>query len=160
MIRRLLPFALLGLSLTGCRAAGFFAAGALVGVAVASHPHEEIVYVEAPPAPPAATPAPPPAPVVVPPPPQPVRFDAHAAHASLQAIDLAPCRDRGVPAGARVHAIVTFAPSGNVQRAVIDQPGGLSRDAVQCLAELVTVARAPSWEEGGAKSIEESWAVP
>jgi hypothetical protein len=157
MVRSFLPFALLALSLTACRAAGFFAAGALVGVAVASRSHEEVVYVDAPPPPPAP---PPPAPVIVPPAPQPVRFDAHAAHASLQAIDLAPCLERGVPSGARVHAVVTFVPSGTVQRAVIDQPGGLSRDAVQCLAELVTVARVPSWEDGGAKSVEETWTLP
>ena len=75
-------------------------------------------------------------------------------------MDLGSCRAQGVPANARVHAVVTFAPSGDVKRALIDQPSGLSREAVQCLAEAVTTAHVPAWDEGGAKSVEESWILP
>jgi len=176
MLRRLLslglPLSLLALAASGCyaRGLGLFAAGAVVGAAVASHPHEEVVVVEAPPPPPppaAPPPAPPPPPAAdpAPPPPpvpatpQPLRFDAREAHAALGSLDLSSCEARGVPAGARVHAVVTFAPGGDVRRALIDEPAGLSPDAVQCLAEQVTTARAPAWESGGDQSVEHRWTL-
>jgi hypothetical protein len=143
--------------MTGCyaRAGASFAAGVLLGAAVASHAHEEVVVVEAPsrapePAPLPALPQPPA------PPPPPARFDASAAHAALRSVDVASCRVHGVPTGAQVHVVVTFEPSGSVRSAVIDQPSGLSRDAVQCLADVITTARVPSWD-GGNTSVEERY---
>jgi hypothetical protein len=61
-----------------------------------------------------------------------------------------------VPEDAQVHVVVTFEPSGSVKGAVIDQPPGLSRDAVQCLADVITTARVPPWE-GGSMSVEERY---
>jgi hypothetical protein len=51
---------------------------------------------------------------------------------------------------------VTFEPSGTVKGAVIDQPSGLSRDAVQCLANVITTARVLPWD-GGDASVEEQY---
>jgi hypothetical protein len=156
MTRGLLPFGLIALLMTGCyaRAGASFAAGVLLGAAVTSHLHEEVVVVEAPSRAPEPAPLPPALPQ--PPHPPPARFDASAAHAALRSADVASCRARGVPAGAQVHVVVTFEPSGSVRSAVIDQPSGLSRDAVQCLADVITTARVPPWD-GGNTSVEERY---
>lgn len=130
-------FVLLAVTATGCghRRTVVFASGVFVGTTVASHHDHEIIVYE-------------PAPVLisrryerVPPPNEPA-FDYAAARSALAAANLGACRAAGTPRGYG-HASVTFSPSGNVIRIVVDAPGGLSPDAVACIGRELGTATVP-----------------
>jgi hypothetical protein len=157
-MRRLLALSLLLLlvpNLTGCRGAGWFVGGALVGAAIASshehYDHEVIVYepryvvVTEPYVPPPPPPAPPPS------------FDAPAARSSLDAVELDSCRAQGAPHGYG-HARVTFAAAGNVTKVVVDSPAGLSTEAVSCIGSHLATASIPAYE-GAPVTVGKTWLV-
>jgi hypothetical protein len=149
-MNRWLPFAVLLVTLpatSGCgRGALALGTGMLVGAAIVASqepPREEVVvYQNAPPvyvvsAPPRpAPPPPPPAPAPVP------AFNAAAARASLDGIELGACREQGAPVGYG-HARVTFAPDGSVSHVAIDSPDGLSGQAVKCIGAALGTATVP-----------------
>lgn len=163
-MRRLLAFSLLLLvvpELSGCRGAGWFVGGALVGAAIAAHHDHEVVYYEPryvvvtepyvyvpPPAPPARE---------TPPGPVPPSFDAAAARNSLDAVELDSCREQGAPKGYG-HARVTFAAGGNVTKVVVDSPSGLSTEAVACLGAHLATASVPTFE-GAPVTVGKTWLV-
>ncbi len=136
-MKRWLLLLLLVLFVSGCR--GFGAALLLTAVVLhtASHTHHEhpqVVYVSA------EQPPLEPGPIVVMPPPsrdevvevRTIPFNARQARTGLAGADFQACRTEGAPRGYG-HAAVTFGPSGNVTRVVIDRPGGLTPQAVNCL---------------------------
>lgn len=156
-MRRLLPFVVLALPLlTGCRA-GFFAAGVLTGVAIASQPSPESVVYE---------PEPEPAVLIAPthmPPPAPVRpeagprFDQGAARNALDSVDVDACKAEGLPNGYG-HARVTYARDGHVQKVVIDGPAGLSPEAVSCVGNALGAAMVPAFD-GAPVTVATTWHV-
>jgi len=163
-MRRLLAVALLLLAipaLTGCRGAGWFVGGALVGAAIASHHDHEVVvyepryvvvtepYVYVPPPPPPARESPPG--------PPPIGFDGAAARASLDSVELDSCRAQGAPKGYG-HAKLTFAPAGNITKVVVDSPAGLSAEAVSCIGSHLATASAPPFE-GSPVTVGKTWLV-
>jgi hypothetical protein len=117
----------------------------LVGAAIVASqeppPREEVVvYQNAPPVYVVA-----PQPRVAPPPPAPAplpAFDAAAARAALDAIELGTCRADGAPLGYG-HARVTFEPDGTVGHVAIDSPSGLSDAAVKCIGAVLGTATVP-----------------
>jgi hypothetical protein len=119
-----------------------FAAGVMLGVAITQlPPREPVVVVETEPTewtptvdPGAAAPTPPNE--------LPEPFDTAAAQARLDELDVARCREHGLPNG-YVHARFTFAPSGRAQRIVIDSPGGIGPDALACLRDTLSPAAVP-----------------
>jgi hypothetical protein len=148
-MNRWLPFALLVVTLpatAGCgRGALALGTGMLVGAAIVASqepPREEVVvYQNAPPVyvvsqPRPAPPPPPPAPA------PPAAFDAAAARAALDGIELGPCHDQGAPLGYG-HARVTFAPDGTVRHVAIDSPSGMSDAAVRCIGATLGTATVP-----------------
>jgi hypothetical protein len=169
-MRRWLPLLLLSLGLplvTGCRGAGWFVAGAVAGVAIATsehhhHVHEHVIVYEPIPVPPPPRPlvyVPPPAPPdrdrpADPPPPS---FDASAARSALSAVDLGACKAAGAPAGYG-HARVTFVETGHVAKVVVDSPAGLSPDAVQCIGNRLGTAEVSPFE-GSEIAVGHTWLV-
>jgi hypothetical protein len=77
-------------------------------------------------------------------------FDPRAARAVLSSIDLSACRQAGARAGFG-HAKVTIDANGNVSKVVIDEPAGLSADAVKCIGERLGAATFPPF--GGSLTI-------
>lgn len=86
-------------------------------------------------------------------------LDPHVARAALSAVDLSSCRDAGVPAGAQGHAVVTLNPSGDISKVVVDQPRGLSPDAVECIGHAIGGARIAPFR-GSLVTIGTTWYVP
>lgn len=166
MKRLHVPFLLLVLLLTsGCGRAGFgvamFATGVLVGASSHHHHHRRVTYVE--------VDAPPPTVIVVPAPqspssrdavpaPLPPSFDPIRARNALGNVDLTKCRAEGAPS-VHGHAKVTYLPSGNISKVVIDQPGGLSLSAVTCIGRELGLARVESFE-GTEVTVGTTWFVP
>jgi hypothetical protein len=163
-MRRILAFVVLltaMTALTGCRGAGWFVGGALVGAAIASHHDQEVVYVE-----PHYVVVSEPY-VYVPPPPPPAReapegpagpkFDAPAARSALDAVDLAECRAQGAPRGYG-HARVTFAEGGNVTKVIVDSPAGLPAEAVSCVGQRLATASVPPFD-GVPVTVGKTWLV-
>jgi hypothetical protein len=68
-------------------------------------------------------------------------FDVSAARATFNGIDLTGCMDGGAPKYG--HAKVTVAPTGRVERVVIDDPPGLPPRAVACIGERLGGATLP-----------------
>jgi hypothetical protein len=146
-------------ALGGCRGAGWFLGGALVGAAIASHTTTEVVYepiyvVSGP-----SVYVPPPAPPAreTPPEPPPPGFDAPAARASLDGVDLDACHDAGAPRGYG-HAKITFSSEGNVTKVVVDSPPGLSAEAVSCIGQRLGSAAVPAYV-GAPVTVGKTWLV-
>jgi hypothetical protein len=161
-----LPLLLLTTSCT--RGGAALGAGVLAGWAIASatqHHEPETVYIDRvvvvhDPAPAPRMEPPPVLPPAPPPPPPPARpFDATQAKISLEQTNVAACRSQGVPRG-YVHARVRFGNAGEVSRVVIDEPAGLSAEAVACIGERISTASAPPFDGESAPSIGMSWFVP
>jgi hypothetical protein len=151
-MNRWLPFALLVVTLpatTGCgRGALALGTGMIVGAAIVASqepPREEVVvYQNAPPVyvvsqPRPAPPPPPPAQV------PPAAFNAAAARAAFDSIDLGECKAEGAPLGYG-HARVTFAPDGNATHVAIESPSGLSSSAVKCIGAALGTATVPPFD--------------
>ncbi len=151
-MNRWLPFALLVVTLpvtAGCgRGALALGTGMLVGAAIVASQEpprereEVVVYQNAPPvyvvSQPQRPAAPPPPPAPAPPP----AFDAAAARAALDAIELGSCHAEGAPLGYG-HARVTFSPDGTVRHVAIDSPSGLNDAAVRCIGAALGTATVP-----------------
>ena len=70
-------------------------------------------------------------------------FDPASARGALAATDVTSCGPAGAAAGYG-HATVTFNPDGVISKVVIDEPSGLSPEAVRCVGDrLGTVKLAP-----------------
>lgn len=70
-------------------------------------------------------------------------FDPASVRATLGAVDVTSCRSKGA-APAYGHATVTVNPDGVISKVIIDEPGGLPADAVQCIGDrLGAVTTAP-----------------
>jgi hypothetical protein len=167
----LVPFALLAslaLASTGCSArdARIMSTAFLVGSFTVAEMVERdrerreeplsVIYVNA-----AGAPAPlPPASVrdrVPDPEPLPA-FDGARARSALSSVDVAACRELGVPRGYG-HAKVSFNPSGEATKVVVDEPSGLSPAAARCIGDrLGTVAVDPF--RGSYVTVGTTWFVP
>ncbi|HVH42143.1 MAG TPA: hypothetical protein VM925_07355 [Labilithrix sp.] len=66
-------------------------------------------------------------------------FDPQAARAAFNTIDVAECRSAGAPSGYG-HARVTINPDGRVSKVVVDEPAGLSAEAVRCIGDRLGTA--------------------
>jgi hypothetical protein len=75
-------------------------------------------------------------------------LDAASARASLQHVDLGPCREHGLPRG-YVHARVTFGNAGTPARIDLDGPEGLSKEAVTCVGGGLSRASMPPFVGDG-----------
>lgn len=128
-----------------------FMSGAIVGAAIVSadvsdahRGHRDrdvptVVYVSVPPGPPQA----PPRDRVRPPQPPTAAFDGVAARSAFAQVDLSHCRNVGAPS-AHGHAKVSFNPSGEASKVVVDEPADLSPSAAKCIGDaLGTVTVAP-----------------
>jgi len=70
-------------------------------------------------------------------------FDSNAARTQFNDIDVTSCRDAGTASGFG-HANVTFSPDGRVTKVLVDEPRGLSTEAVSCVgSRLGTVSVSP-----------------
>lgn len=70
-------------------------------------------------------------------------FDPIGARSALAATDVASCKSPGTAEGYG-HATVTFNPDGVISKVVIDEPSGMSPEAVRCVGDrLGTVKLSP-----------------
>lgn len=70
------------------------------------------------------------------PPPPPPSFDALRARQELAQVELAKCRESGAPRGYG-HAKVTFNPSGDISKVVIDEPAAMAGPAAKCIGDAI-----------------------
>jgi hypothetical protein len=85
-------------------------------------------------------------------------FDGARARSELSSVDVADCREAGVPRGYG-HARVSFNPSGEATKVVVDEPSGLSPRAYRCIGDrLGTVTVAPF--RGSYVTVGTTWFVP
>ena len=94
----------------------------------------------------------------VPEPREAVAFDAHGARATLAAVDLSSCRELGAPRGYG-HAIVTYSAEGFPAKVVVDDPAGLSDQAVKCVGERLGTGHVPAFG-GPAAKVGVTWFIP
>lgn len=127
-----------------------FVSGAVVGAAIASadvsdahRGHRDrdvptIVYVSVPPAPPREPPRDrvrtPQAPTAA--------FDGVAARAAFAQVDLSHCKSAGAPS-AHGHAKVSFNPSGEASKVVVDEPADLAPAAAKCIGDALGAVTVP-----------------
>jgi hypothetical protein len=92
------------------------------------------------------------------PPPDPVPFRLGAGRGALGRLDLAPCREQGLPQG-YLHVRVTFRHNGRVVHAAVESPASPPDEALSCIGEqLQTVAMVPAFD-GGDVTISKSYFV-
>lgn len=117
---------------------------------------EEVIYVHTGPV---ATPPTPPRSRLdrLPPDDDPPPFDAVAARGALARIDVSVCRTAGAPPGYG-HAKVSFNPSGEATKVVIDEPNGLPATAVKCIGDRLGAARVPAFR-GSYVTVGTTWLV-
>jgi hypothetical protein len=77
--------------------------------------------------------------------PDPVLFRLGAGYGALGQLDLAPCRDQGLPPG-YLHMRVTFRQSGRVVRAAVESPVAPPPEALACIGEQLEAAMVPLFE--------------
>jgi len=70
------------------------------------------------------------------PPPPPPSFDALRARQELAQVELTKCRESGAPRGYG-HAKVTFNPSGDISKVVIDEPAAMAAPASKCIGDAI-----------------------
>jgi hypothetical protein len=75
----------------------------------------------------------------------PIFFALGAGYGALGRIDLAPCKDQGLPPG-YLRLRVTFRGSGRVVRAAIESPVAPPPDALACIANQLEAAAVPIFE--------------
>jgi hypothetical protein len=78
---------------------------------------------------------------------EPVLFRLGAGYGALGHLDLAPCREQGLPPG-YVHMRVTFRHSGRVVHAAVESAAPPPREALACIGERLEVAIVPVFEGG------------
>lgn len=127
-----------------------FMSGAMVGAAIASadvsdahRGHRDrdvptVVYVSAPP----STPREPPRDRVRTPQPPTTPFDAVAARSGFASVDLSHCTNAGTPA-THGHAKVSFNPSGEASKVVVDEPAALSPSSAKCIGDALGTVTVP-----------------
>lgn len=84
-------------------------------------------------------------------------FDPVRARTALAETDLSTCRAVGAPRGYG-HAIVTYSEEGAATKVVIDDPGGLSASAVQCVGLELGKQRVGSFD-GPATEVGVTWFI-
>jgi hypothetical protein len=93
--------------------------------------------------------APAPAAVATPPmqmmPLEPMLFRIGAGYGALGRLDLATCREKGLPQG-YLHVRVTFRHSGRVVRAAVESPVAPPREALDCIGEQLEIAMVPVFD--------------
>jgi hypothetical protein len=72
-------------------------------------------------------------------------FDAASARAALASVDVSTCRQAGAPQGYG-HARVTFNPDGAISKVIVDEPAGLTPQALQCIGDRLGSVRAQPFE--------------
>jgi hypothetical protein len=77
--------------------------------------------------------------------PDPIPFRIGAGHGALGSIDLAPCREQGLPPG-YLAMRVTFHRDGRVARAVVEGPVPPPEEALECVAEQIEGATVPVFD--------------
>jgi hypothetical protein len=91
---------------------------------------------------------------VAPPPP----FDAIRARTELARVDLTSCRETPAPRGYG-HAKVTFNPSGDISKVVIDEPARLTPEAAKCIGDAIGRTTIPTFD-GSLVTVGTTWLVP
>jgi hypothetical protein len=79
--------------------------------------------------------------------PDPVFFRLGAGYGAVGAIDLGPCRDKGLDPG-YVHIHVTFDGAGTVAHASVESPTPPPPEALACISERLKAAAVPAFEGG------------
>jgi hypothetical protein len=79
--------------------------------------------------------------------PDPVFFRLGAGYGALGEVDLASCRQQGLPPG-YLHMRVTFRHSGRVVRAAVESSVAPPREALACIGEQLEMAMVPVFEGG------------
>jgi len=79
--------------------------------------------------------------------PDPVFFRLGAGYGALGQVDLAPCRDHGLPRG-YVHVRVTFRTDGRVAHAALQSDVLPPAEALACVGERLELASVPAFEGG------------
>jgi len=79
--------------------------------------------------------------------PDPILFRLGAGYGALGHVDLAPCRDQGLPQG-YLRLRVTFRASGRVVRAAVETPVAPPAEALTCIGEQLEMAMVPLFEGG------------
>ena len=77
--------------------------------------------------------------------PDPVPFRLGAGHGTLGTVDLAPCRERGLPPG-YMRMRVTFRPNGHIVRAAVESEVPPPQEALTCVGEQLEVAGVPPFD--------------
>jgi hypothetical protein len=77
--------------------------------------------------------------------PDPIPFRIGAGHGALGGIDLAPCREQGLPPG-YLAMRVTFHHDGRVAHAVVEGPVPPPQEALDCVAEQIQGAKVPVFD--------------
>ncbi len=93
-----------------------------------------------------------------PPPPAPPSFDALRARNELAQVDLTKCRETGAPRGFG-HAKVTFNPSGDISKVVIDEPAQMPASAAKCIGDEIGRSTIPVFS-GSLVTVGTTWFVP
>ncbi len=78
-------------------------------------------------------------------------FSKEAAASALASVDVAKCKPKKGPTG-EGHVIVTFAPAGNAQGAVLDQGPFVGTKAEKCIVKEYRRAKVPAFK-GAAVSV-------
>jgi hypothetical protein len=79
------------------------------------------------------------------PPPDPIPFRIGAAHGALGGVDLAPCRELGLPPG-YLRMRVTFRRDGRVVHAAVESPTPPPQAALDCVARQLEDAEVPAFD--------------
>ena len=79
--------------------------------------------------------------------PDPVFFHLGAGYGALGQVDLASCRDHGLPRG-YVRVRVTFRTDGRVAHAAVQSDGLPPAEALACVGQRLEVASVPAFEGG------------
>ena len=89
---------------------------------------------------------------------QAARFDVNEAHHRLSGVDLSKCREAGAPRGFG-HAKVSFKPSGDIAKVIIDEPFALRPKAAKCVGDELATATIPVFS-GDLVTVGTTWYVP
>ena len=89
--------------------------------------------------------------------PDPVFFRMGAGYGVLGRLDLAPCRNEGLPAG-YLRLRVTFHVTGRVVRAAVESATPPPSEALECISEQLEFAMVPAFD-GGEVTLSKSYYV-
>jgi hypothetical protein len=80
-------------------------------------------------------------------PPEAALFRLGAGYGAIGRLELAPCREQGLPAG-YLHVRVTFRDDGRVVRAAVEGPVAPPPQALACIGEQLKLATVPIFAGG------------